>query len=185
MKRRILLILITSVILVFSFGITYSFFTSNTALNSTDQNIARFIFNTESLNELQIPLIDLKPGTEEEYNFSISNNYLEHTSEVSIKYQLTIKTYHLVPLNIELYKIVDEEETLIITCDETYTRNAEGELVCNTDDQIMLHSESKLDNYKLKIVFPSEYNSSVYADLVDYINMEIRSEQIIEEQVIE
>lgn len=183
MKRRILMILIAAVMLVFSLGITYSFFTSN-ASGSANQNIARFIFNTESLEQLQIPLIDLKPGTNEDYLFSVSNNYLEHTSEVSIKYLLTIKTYHIVPLSIELYKIGDEEE-LILTCDENHTRNDQNELVCNTQEQIMNHSTSRLDNYKLKVIFPNEYNSSVYADLVDYINIEIKSWQITEEQVVE
>lgn len=179
MKRRILMILMTLVILIFSFGITYSFFTSNTSLSSTNQNIARFVFNTESLEKLEIPLVDLKPGAEEEYSFSVSNNYLEHTSDVSIKYQLTIKTYHLVPLNIELYKIVDKEEELLLTCDETYSR-VENQLVCNTTFQTMLHDSVKSDDYKLKISFPSQYNSSVYADLVDYIDIEIKSSQVTE-----
>jgi hypothetical protein len=41
----------------------------------------------------------------------------------------------------------------------------------------MGYSVLKLDNYKLKVTFPSQYNGEVYSDLVDYINIEIKSWQ--------
>jgi hypothetical protein len=73
-------------------------------------------------------------------------------------------------------------EELILTCDETNERNAENELVCTTPIQKMGHSLEKLDNYKLKIMFPSEYNDETYSDLVDYINIDIKSWQITGEE---
>ena len=59
--------------LFFGAGITYSIFTSNASLISADQNIAKFIFNTQTLDEINIMLNDLKPGDTKNYNFSISN----------------------------------------------------------------------------------------------------------------
>jgi hypothetical protein len=178
-KYKILMILIVLIVLVGGFGITYSMFHSNATLSSNDQNIAKFIFNAQSSDQLELPLVDLKPGDNKEYTFSVSNNYSGKISDVSVQYQMTIKTYHLVPLTIELYKLNGETEELISTCDETAERNTENELVCPTPTQEMGHTEESLDNYKLKVGFPSEYNDPTYSDLVDYIDIEIKSSQKI------
>lgn len=181
MKYKILIVLIVLILLVFCFGITYSIFHSSTTLNSNDQNIAKFIFNTKSSDQIELPLSDLNPGDSNEYPFSVSNNYTGKISDVSVEYQMTIKTYHLVPLTIELYKMNGDNEELISTCDETHTRNSQNELVCNTPIQEMGYSSEKLDDYKLKVSFPTEYSDEEYSGLVDYINIEIKSWQKIED----
>lgn len=180
MKYKILLIIFILALLIFGSGITYSIFHSSSNLSSNDKDIAKFVFNTKSLDELELSLIDLKPGESKEYLFSVSNNYSGSISNVSVEYQMILKTYHLVPLNIELYSIDNETETLVLKCDESYTRNSNNELVCNTPVSQMGYSSQELDNYKLKVTFPSEYNSSDYASLVDYINIEIKSWQKVE-----
>jgi hypothetical protein len=178
-KRKILIIIVTLILLLFCSGITYSIFNSNAVLNSSDQAIAKFIFNAESLEQLELPLVDLNPGDNEEYPFSVSNSYSGKISNISVQYQMTIKTYHLVPLVLELYKLNGENEELIMTCDENYTRNEQNELICTTPIQELVHSSEKLDNYKMKVSFPNEYNDEAYSDLVDYINIEIKSWQKI------
>jgi hypothetical protein len=80
-------------------------FHSDAILESDNQDIAKFIFNAESLDQIELALIDLNPGDSEEYSFSVSNNYSGNISGVTIEYQIIIKTYHLVPLIIELYWI--------------------------------------------------------------------------------
>ncbi len=179
MKTKILLVLFILIVLVFGMGITYSIFHSNANLVSIDQGIAKFIFNDESINQLQLSLTGFNPGDVEEYLFSVSNSSLEEVSDVTVEYQMTIKTYHLVPLTINLYKIEGEIDVLILTCDETYTRNDNNELVCNAPLQELGHSISDLDEYKLIVEFPSEYNDESYANLVDYLEIEIRSWQKI------
>jgi hypothetical protein len=144
---------------------------------SNEQDVAKFVFNAQSLDQIQLPLIDLNPGSTKEYTFAVSNNYAGSLSDVTIEYQMTIETYHLIPLVIELYKMNGETEELILTCDENYTRNSENELICNSSTQEMGYSTLKLDNYKLKVTFPNQYNGEAYSDLVDYINIEIKSSQ--------
>ena len=90
---------------------------------------------------------------------------------------MTIKTFHLVPLNIELYKIDGETETLLITCDETFSRNEDNELVCNLPIEELDYLKESKNNYKLRISFPKEYNDEIYSNLVDYIDIEIKSWQ--------
>ena len=79
MKYKILISLFIVMFFIFGIGITYSYFSSDTQLNSVDQRIAKFVFDTETLDRLELPLIDLTPGQSEEYSFSISNGSLQHS----------------------------------------------------------------------------------------------------------
>ncbi len=180
-KYRILIILFMLILMIMGFGLTYSIFHSSTSLTSVDQGLAKFIFNTESLDQLQLSLVDFNPGDNKEYPFSIGNNSEGTLSNVTVQYQMTIKTYHLIPLIINLYKVNGEVEELIFTCDETSTRNPQNELICNAPIQEMGHAAEQLDNYKLKVQFPSEYSGSEYSNLVDYINIQIKSWQKIDD----
>lgn len=180
MKKRYKIILIMSALIIFTFssGLTYSFFHSQTKMNANDKNIAKFIFNANELENIELPLENLMPGFHESYPFSVTNVQDEKLSGVSIKYQLTIKTFHIVPLNIKLYSTNNEEDTLLLTCDESKRTNAD-EIICNSDEFTMEHSKEKLDNYKIDVEFPSNINDESYQGLVDYIDIDIRSWQNI------
>ncbi|MDD2409951.1 MAG: hypothetical protein PHD03_04475 [Bacilli bacterium] len=174
-KKRFKPIIVT--MLIFSLGITYSIFQSNADLNIEDQNIAKFIFNTEQLDEINIPLLDMKPGENKEYIFSVTNNENGNKSDVSFEYQIIIKTYHFVPFVITLYN----DETIIGECGETYSRNQNNELVCNMPVNRIDYNAENTDFYKIVVSFPEEYDDSIYSSLVDYINLEIKSWQVVEE----
>ena len=174
-KYKILLVMFIMAMVLFSSGITYSIFTSSSNLN-IDQDIASFVFEAETKDHLELNLTDLRPGVSKEYNFSVTNNNSNTVSDVTIEYKLIIKTFHFMPLNIELYKIGDEEE-LLMKCDESYNRNTSNQIVCNSDIQTMVYSEEMKDDYKLKVTFESAYNNEMYADLVDFIDLEINSWQ--------
>ena len=178
MKYKVLKILMIMALVVFGLGITYSIFNSNT-LAAGNQKIAKFIFNAEEVDKLSLPITDLKPGYTNDFDFSVSNSKDKKISDVTIEYQMTIKTFHLVPLNIELYKIDGETETLLITCDETFSRNEDNELVCNLPIEELDYLKESKNNYKLRISFPKEYNDEIYSNLVDYIDIEIKKNNIL------
>lgn len=178
MKRKIYIVLSLVLLLLFFSGITYSLFHSNTSLNSNNQGLANFVFNAENLDSISLNLDDLKPGTTLEYEFSVANNELEKISDVTIEYQLKIKTYHFIPLNIDLYKITDKEEK-VGNCDEKYTRDSDNQLICNMPIEQMSRNTNAKDNYKIVISFPAEYSGIEYSNLVDFIDIEIDSWQKI------
>lgn len=173
MKYKILIALFVIVFLALSSGLTYSYFNSSVDYISVDQRIASFIFDTETKDRLELPLVDLKPGQTNEYSFSVSNTKQDKTSDVTILYQLTVLTPHFSPLIIEIYK----GEELVLTCDENYSRNNNNELVCNTDVFELAYSSKKTDDYKLRITFDDRYSDLSYTNLIDYINVEIKSYQ--------
>ena len=67
-----------------------------------------------------------------------------------------------------------------MTCDENYTRDENKQLLCNSPVQEMGYSREETVNYKLKVIFPEEYNDEIYANLVDYVDVEIKSWQKID-----
>lgn len=175
MKYKVLIVLFIIMFIVFSSGLTYSYFNSEVSYISVDQKLASFIFDTNTVDRLELPFIDLTPGETKEYNFSVSNTKSNKTSDVTILYQLTVLTPHFTPLIIEVYK----GNTLVMTCDESYSRNSNNELVCNTQVFELSHTRESVDNYKLRVTFDSRYSDLSYSNLIDYINIEIKSYQKI------
>ena len=179
MKKKIIIMIFLLILVTFFSGITYSFFNTKSEFRSTNQGIASFIFETNKVDYIELNMNDLVPGEERKYLFSVTNSKDRKISDVTIEYELRIKTYHFMPLTIELYKLSSEDELLVGTCDENASRNSENELICNMPIATLTKSEESVDDYKLKVIFPEIYNDIVYSNLVDYINIEIESWQKI------
>lgn len=177
MKRRITLIVMFGFLNLLLVGVTYSFFKSDSNLFA-NQGIAKFVFNAEETSTISFPITDLNPGDSTSYTFEVTNNVDEVVSQVTINYQCIIKTYHLMPLEIKLFKTGAAEE-LILTCDETFSRDSDNQLVCNSLIQEMAYDDEVSDTYRLDITFPEKYNDEDFSDLVDYIDIDIRSWQDI------
>ena len=178
MKKRIFMIIFLLIMIVLGLGVTYSAFTSEMEL-IINQEIASFIFEANQTDHISLALSDLKPGDKTSYKFSVSNNKeVEeevNVSNVTINYQILISTYHFMPLNINLYK-GDSIEPLLV-CDETIARTASNEIVCTTEIQNMEYTSGITDDYELKLEFDGRFNQEEFSDLVDYIDIEIKSWQ--------
>lgn len=176
MKYRVIIIVILfSLIICFS-KITYSLFTSETSFSIENMEIAEFIFETKRTNHIELDFMDLKPGDTNEYYFEVTNTKNNIVTNVTTEYQITIKTFHFMPLLIELYK----GNKSVMICNEDYSRNEDNALVCNSDIWEMDHNSTTTENFMLKVSFPKECNSYDYTELVDYIDLDISSWQKIE-----
>lgn len=178
MKKKLIIIgmfILLNALLIVS---TVSFFSFDSSI-IVDQKIAKFVFDANQNDVISVPVTDLKPGDSSSYSFQVKNNLDSKVSDVTVIYQCIIKTMHLIPLDIKLYKI-DTEDSLILTCDETYGRNENNYIVCNTAEQEMIYNEEKVDNYRLDIQFPEQYNDLEYSELIDFVDIEIRSWQKLE-----
>lgn len=180
-NKKLLITLIIIFVMVFSTGITYSMFHSSKEMTSIDRHLAKFVFEANQTDNISLDLSSIIPGVPNTYNFSVTNVKENVQSDVTVLYQITIKTFHLMPLEIELFEVNNQDEELVLTCDESYSRNANLELVCNTEMFTLEHADDLTKEYKLEVSLPIEYNSSEYANLVDYINLEISSSQKISE----
>ena len=176
MKRRIVIIIILFMMLISFSKITYSLFTSGTLLSLEQMEIAEFIFETKRTNHIELEFTDFKPKDTNEYYFEVTNTKDNIITNVTTEYQIMIKTFHFMPLLIELYKDDDK----VMDCNENYSRNEDNALVCNSDIWEMTHNSTTTEKFKLKVSFPEECNSYDYAELVDYIDISISSWQKIE-----
>ena len=175
-KLNIIVLLLSGIMFVVGSSITFSLFTSGSRFIA-NQKIAKFVFNAQKTDLIELPITNLNPGDKMEYTFQVANTLNSKRSEVTIDYQISIKTYHFMPLDIELFKIEDKQESKILTCNENYSRNIDNQLLCNGNIQTLNHDIDKLDEYKLKIKFPEIYNEEYYTELVDYIDIDISSWQ--------
>ena len=176
MKYKLLIILILfSLILCFT-KITYSLFHSETSFVIENTEIAEFIFETQRTNHIELDFANLNPGDTKEFDFQVSNNKNNVITNVTTEYQITIKTFHFMPLLIELYK----DDSVVMTCNEKYSRNSDNALVCNSQIWELSHNSITTEEFKIKVTFPEEYNSIEYSELVDYIDIDISSWQKIE-----
>lgn len=185
MKKKLIVIAGFLVLLVLGAGVTYSAFNSSASMK-TNQNIAKFVFEANQTDHIELPLYDLKPGDTKDYKFSVSNGKslddIISLSDVTINYEIIVSTYHFIPLNIELYSVVDDKEEVIMTCDENnYSRDENNILKCTSDTLGMNYNSTKLDNYLIRITFDEKYNTYEYSDLVDFIDVEINSWQKVGE----
>ena len=173
MKKRIAIIVVLFCLCICFTKITYSLFTSETFFSLNNMEIAEFIFETKRTNHIELDFMDLKPGDTNEYDFEVTNTKDNIVTNVTTEYQITIKTFHFMPLLIELYK--DGEK--VMTCNEDYLRNLNKVLVCDSEIWQLNHNSTETEKFKLKVSFPTEFNSSDYTELVDYIDIDISSWQ--------
>lgn len=175
--KKIIIIIILIVCISIGVGITYSAYKIEASTKTNVVSLATFVFDTDKKDLINIPISNIAPGDDLEYKFSVSNSSKDKKSDVTIKYNIILKTMHFIPLEIKLY---DKEDNLVLTCDENTKRNKINELECTTEDIIMPYVEDITDEYKLKLNFSNEYNGIEYSSLVDYINLEIKSSQKID-----
>ena len=182
MKKKIFIIIFLLIMLILGLGVTYSAFSTKSRL-IINQEIASFIFETSQTDHISLALSNLKPGDKNEYKFSVSNNRKldkkTDISNVTINYQILLSTYHFMPLEIELYK-KDIEEPILI-CNEKISRNEKNIIVCTTEIQNMKFDSEITDDYTLKVKFDEKCNTEEYADLIDSIDIEIKSWQKVGE----
>lgn len=175
MKYRVVIIVILFCLIICFSKITYSLFQTETFFLLDNMEIAEFIFETKRADHIELDFADLKPGDSKEFKFQVSNTKDANITNVTTEYQITIKTFHFMPLIIELYK----DDVVVMTCDEDYSRNEDNALVCNSDVWVMEHNTTKTEDFKIKISFPKVYNSFEYTELVDFIDLDISSWQKI------
>ena len=177
MKYRAIIVLFLGIIILMMSGVTYSVFTSSAGIDVKETDIAKFVFETEMTDQIHLPLTNITPGQTVTYPFSVTNEKDNILSNVTVSYTITLKTFHFIPLTLEIYKVDGNNREKILTCDETYSRNANNEIVCNSKEMLLSHERAKQDNFEIVLTYPAEYNSPIYTDLVEFIDLEISSVQ--------
>ena len=103
---------------------------------------------------------------EKNYTFKVSNVDEDKKSEVSMQYTIQIKTLDNLPLEFELYKYENGQ---------IGTTNL---LTNNITPNIPMKLGSAEHEYQLKIKWQDNSNDYKYAKVVDYVQINLKSEQM-------
>jgi len=142
-----------------------------------------FYLLKEDYKTMTIDLASIVPRDNEYiFEFSIGNQEGEQIAEVDLEYELTLRATTNLPLTYKLYmneQYTDEGSTNIIkentvNADEygTYFRTM-------TTEKIMLkYTEGKTNLYQLIVTFPKNYNSEIYQNVLELLEINVNAEQV-------
>lgn len=179
-QLKILIFLLCIIIISFLIKGAFSKFESNaSAVGSL--STAMYIVS-EGYETMTLNLDEIYPRSEAyEYSFTVSNFKGTNRAEVNLEYELKIVTTTNLPLLYELYlngnNVKNIITTDIVSADEygTYFRTL------STEKETFGFTEDETNTYKLVIYFPESYKDIKYQDVIEGIEVQVNSSQIIEE----
>lgn len=184
-NKRKLLVLIAILILFFVLYIingTLSKYNS-LALSNADIKTAIYILK-DDYQTMNLNLNAMIPSSQPYiYKFSISNNDGKNRTETNLEYELKIRTTTNLPLEYELYlneEYSNTDSKNIITGslvkkdeDDTYFKNI------SIDKRNFGFASNETDIYTLVIKFDEEYSNISYQNIIESVELEVSSKQII------
>lgn len=177
LKLELCIFLILLISLVFLIPYTLSRFRTE-ARGDAGINVAFFIANDEYQRE-EITLIDMKPGDEYSYTFTVSNFKEGNRAEVNLRYNVEVKATTNLPLTYELYIINSGVDSPIVSSDSIITDDDLTffrKLV--TSSRNFDFNNNYTDTYKLTVKFPSEYKTFRYQGVAENIEIKVIAKQI-------
>ena len=142
-----------------------------------------FYLLKEDYKTMTIDLASIVPRDNEYiFEFSIGNQEGEQIAEVDLEYELTLRATTNLPLGYKLYlneEYTSEGSTNIIkentvNVDEygTYFRTM------TTEKILLKYTEGKTNLYQLVVTFPQNYNSEIYQNVLELLEINVNAEQV-------
>ena len=142
-----------------------------------------FYLLKEDYKTMTIDLASIVPRDNEYiFEFSIGNQEGEQIAEVDLEYELTLRATTNLPLGYKLYlneEYTSEGSTKIIkentvNFDEygTYFRTM------TTEKILLKYTEGKTNLYQLVVTFPQNYNSEIYQNVLELLEINVNAEQV-------
>ena len=172
-KRNLIFFCLACIIIstIFTFNLSNSRYMGE--ISAEDEVLAVPII-TLSNNTYSYSIEDMLPGDVNEYTFQVSNVDGEQTNEILLTYYFKINMETIVPLEVEMYEILEDgrEEELTIT--DNTTEEFQMDIVVEETDKIT-------KDYKLKIIWDESQNSYEYAGQTINMNITLEAIQVTSE----
>lgn len=152
-----------------------------TAKSNASVDLAFYLIDDNYYTD-NIKLLDLVPRSEPyTFTFSVSNYNNSKVADTNIEYDLNLRTTTNIPLNYELYLNGDYTNNIII--DDNTAADEDGTYfrTLTTEKRTMYYSNNTRNLYTLYVYFPIDYTSKEYANLIEYVEINIDSKQIVSE----
>lgn len=154
------------------------------ARTNTDVDVALYLFNTD-FQTMTLNLDSLFPSDElHVYTFSIGNTDGKDTAQTDLEYNLKIRTTTNLAIEYELYmnqNYTDSDATSIIKTN-TIEQDEDGTYfrIITTDTITLKYTDVTTNIYQLVLYFPAIYNTIDYQDIIEAIEINVDSKQIID-----
>ena len=178
LKLEIVIFFILLIILCFLIPFTLSRFRTE-ARGDAPIDVAFYLVN-DTYTRQNITLDEMKPGDEKSYTFSVSNTDGTNRSEVTLDYEVVIRTTTNLPLEYELDEIVSGVGNDVILSSNTITDD-DGtyfkEIKTSSETFEYLSDQTKL--YRLTIKYPGTEKDHKLQGICESIEINIVSKQKI------
>ena len=198
----IFVFLAVDLLLIFGLLKTSSATYVSEGIGEAPMDVALYAFSYDGLYDvttgtdeaaLDINLGSLKPGDVKYYSFKVTNAVLDEDdnsvkSDTNIIYKLKVITTTNINLKYSLYYNQDPRSS---SATDLFVNGSEDIGDYATDDwgtwfkhyaipaKCLKKENIVVDNYVLKVEFPSEYKDYTYQDLVESIKIQLESKQVV------
>lgn len=178
LKFKIIVFILLLIILLFLIPYTFSRFKTE-ARGDAKIDVAFYLLNDEYQHQ-SINLEGFEPGMSREYNFSVANFNSNSRSEVTLDYEVVVRTTTNLPLEYKLYKI-ENDIALNINLEDNIETDKNGTFFksLKTESIRFSHTANYVNYYRLQIIFPSEYKNYKYQGIPEHIEIDVNSKQVI------
>ncbi|MCI7702209.1 MAG: hypothetical protein MSS28_03845 [Tenericutes bacterium] len=187
MKKKVYILLGIIIVNVLIFGgmKSYAAYKAKAEGELAKLNLAKFVFQNQQKQEIGLNISDMIPGDKVSYNFSVTNNKDNVVSDVSIDYKIEVETLQLMPLVVNLYKVVDGGKTLVLTCDYNNKSTSTGKANCVTEVEKLDYRKKSDVSYQIEVLYPDVNSNSEawgyeYANKYDYLYIKLDSNQSVD-----
>lgn len=160
-----------------------------TATSDANVNLAIYLLKEDYYTEA-IQLADMIPRSEPYiYEFKISNNYNGERTDTDLEYDLYLRTTTNMPLTYHLYKNHDTSNDIIQSSVVSRDDVPDGssllgayfrKITAPTEE--FSYTVNQENIYTLYVYFTENYNSIEYSNLIEYIEINVNSRQLLEEE---
>ena len=154
----------------------YSIFHTD-ALGVAANKVAFYVINAGSQTQ-QIKIGEIEPnGQDYRYSVDISNFRNNKVSEVDMEYTMKIRTSTNIHVDYELY-LGNDTTNIIGTKEIVQDANGMYFFKYSSHAGSFVHGVSKTDTFTFVVNFPTTYNSAIYQDLIETIEITVDAEQV-------
>lgn len=175
-KIRYLIFILIFTLIFYITKESYASFASQASSSADESNIsiAKFVVNNEYTNTLGYTISDLKPGNSKSFVFKVKNTLSGVTSDVTVKYKISIYSYEAIPLSYSLK--LNNTGSDLLNC------SVSGDAVCETNELTLAYNDNTEKSYTLSVGIPATTSNNHYWDYsygnnIDEVKVKIESWQ--------
>ncbi len=178
LKLEIIILLVLLVMLCFLIPFTLSRFRTE-ARGDAPIDIAFYLLN-DTYTHQSITLDEMKPGDEKTYTFSVSNTDGTNRSEVTLDYEIVVRTTTNLQLEYELEEIVSGVDTDVVLSSNTVSDEYGTYFKeIKTSSETFEYTSDQTKLYKLTIKYPNALKSHKNQGVCESIEINVLSKQKI------